>query len=547
MSLVVPTALGTALALRVPEIANKLGLPPSAFAYLRQFKPWMAPVVYMIYLLLKYPNYAIGSQPISGRKIPGPRGLPIIGNLWRALSSRDRSLDAIMENWRLYGPVMTFTFPFAPRIITINEVELVEHVLKTNFQNYVKGPRSHTILLPLLGEGIFNTNGEPWKIQRKTASHIFNVKVFRELVTGVFREESAEVAAILDKVADTGEDINLSDLFFRFTLDTFGLLSFGTSFQCLERPHDPVPFAVAFDYVQTQLDLRFSDSFYPIREFLTGARWKINNAVKLMDEFAYKIIEERRKIVSEGTSSHRKKDLLDLFLEYRSENGEGLSDKELRDVVLNFIIAGRDTTAQQLSWQYLIMMQRPDIQKKVREEIMKVGPDSINYDSLRTMHYSLSVFNESLRLYPPVPKNAKFAVEDDVLPNGIKVKAGELVAFSTYAMGRSEKIWGKDASEFNPERWLERDENQEITGVKKESTFKFSSFNAGPRLCLGQTFATLESLLLTSQLLSKYEFELSPRFIEQEKNAKEPLYGTSLTLPMRRPLWVRVRRLQSKN
>lgn len=150
-------------------------------------------------------------------------------------------------------------------------------------------------------------------------------------------------------------------------------------------------------------------------------------------------------------------------------------------------------------------------------------------------------FFETLRLYPSVPNNQKYALKDDIWPDGTHVKAGTYVSWSSYAQGRSTKVWGEDAKEFHPERWLDENGN-----LKRESAGKWSAFHAGPRICLGnlnchhlysvtysispspflgQNLATLEALVCVSMLLRRYRFTLVPN--------QTVTYDISLTMPMK--------------
>ncbi|KAL1916556.1 uncharacterized protein VTP21DRAFT_5747 [Calcarisporiella thermophila] len=513
------------LILRVPAVLNIL--PLALTTTLQHVNPYFATIAF---ILFKHRKRAFGVRSISS--LPGPKEYPLLGSALTFKQYTNRILDLFLQ-WRAqYGKWHTATLPFAPRIIFTHDPASIEYIQRTHFDNFYKGPHTQNIAREVLGDGIFNTNGEKWRLQRKTASNIFNVKRFRELIEGVFREEAIRVASIIERAADSGEDVDLQNLFFRFTLDTFGRISFGKHFNCLEDASAPVPFAAAFDYVQTVIDKRFRNPFFWVTEFLTGEGHKFRSAIKILDEYAYNALEKRRQERAEGFDSNQK-DLMDFFLDYRHEDGSQLTDVELRDAILNFMIAGRDTTAQQLSWQYLMLMQRSEIQARIRDELSHFG--DITYENIKALHYCMAVFYETLRLYPPVPKSTKTVACDDVLPSGVIVRKGDWVHYSSYVIGRDKEVWGEDAEEFNPERWLQKDEKGEIVG--------FNVFNGGPRICLGQTFATLESLTMTSVLIPRFRFELSPKFIEQEKLATEPLYATSVTLPMRRPLWVRVHRI----
>jgi cytochrome P450 len=231
-----------------------------------------------------------------------------------------------------------------------------------------------------------------------------------------------------------------------------------------------------------------------------------------------------------------------------------LTDVELRDVFVNFLIAGRDTTARVLTWMFYMFMIHPEILAKVHEEMAILFPDgssdNFKYEIFaHEMPYTKAVFYETVRLYPAVPKNFKTVIADDILPCGTHVHKGDTVAFSHYCMARSADVWGPDAEVFRPERWLDTsmvDEKDALNAgskspfgkFKNESTFKFVNFNAGPRICLGQTFATLEALVTTVYLLQRFDFSMAP-------NSPVPIPKSSVTMPMRDPFMVKVSRRPS--
>ncbi|ORY95137.1 putative P450 oxidoreductase [Lobosporangium transversale] len=416
------------------------------------------------------------------------------------------------------------------RVIAINDPVLLEHIMKTNFENYEKGDIQNSNMSQVLGNGIFDSDGDLWRMHRKTASHVFSTKIYRSLIDGPFIEHTLHLCSILERVADSGKAVDLQALFLRLTLDAFAKLSFDLNIDSLSNEGKD-PFGTAFDFAVGATDERFFNPLWKFTERLTGQARKMRNAVKVIDSYAYAAIRQRRQETEEEAQARQartgREDLLDLFIKWRDDDGRALTDVELRDVFINFVIAGRDTTAQALSWMYYEVMKNPAVEQNIWREVDRLG-DQPNYEMVtKDMRYSSAVFHEGLRLYPPVPVNLKTAVADDVLPNGIIVKAGERILFSTYAIGRNKNVWGPQAREFLPERWF--DENAKA----KESQFKFSSFNAGPRICLGQTFATLEALTIIKLVSSKFQFKLVP-------GQKAPSPAPSLTLPMENPLMVYV-------
>ncbi|KAG0030620.1 hypothetical protein BGZ81_002423 [Podila clonocystis] len=461
--------------------------------------------VYVLYILFKYRSTALGAKP--RKDIVGPRGLPLIGNVITILGiPRDQLAQHNVVMHRKYGKVWCYTVPKIGRIIRFNDPDILEHVLKTNFWAYEKGALLGDTTKDLLGQGIFAVDGHQWKWQRKLASHVFTVKGFRTYTSEVFVQEGQKVVDYLGKIADQGRVIDLQEVFYKFTLDSFGEVSFGQSFGCLDNPEEEVEFAAAFDRMNTVVFNRLFDASWRLREWYTGVNKQVIRDKKIVVDFALGIIRKRR----EQGYNRPQKDLLQLFMDSEGDDGKPLSEEMLKDLCLNFIIAANK-----------------DILSKLVSEIdSSLGVGSPTYEVLKQMKYAEACLYESLRIYPSVPRNLKTCVQDDIWPDGTKVYKGESVAWHPWAMGRNEAIWGPDAQEYNPERWM--------TGEKPSSS-KFPAFHTGPRTCLGQQFATVEAITIMSLLFRSFTFELV------DPNT-EPAYNAGLTLPMAKGLPVRIKR-----
>ncbi|CAG8496479.1 4886_t:CDS:2, partial [Ambispora leptoticha] len=478
------------------------------------------------YLIIKYPNRAIGTRARPDLK--GPKGFPIVGNLFLILLEAERFNDTTLELTKKYGEIYTYTLPGVGRFIAINTPELIEHILKTNYLNYPKGPYFYRLLVDAFGDGIFNVDGESWIFQRKIINKIIQGKNFRTIIYREFEVHSKIMLGILSEAAETGESIDLQSLFYRFTFDVFTKICFNQNSHTLTNPENVPLFAVAFDYCQAVIKERFLNPLWPILEIFSESGRKNRKYCKVLDDYSYNIIQERRR---EPLMTENSTDILHLFM----GNGEHLNDKELRDAILNVMIAGRDTTAVALSWMMYRIMTNPSVEKNLLKEFDSlITPENPipDYDSIKKLTYAYATWTETLRLHPSVPINFKTAVKDDILPGGVPVNAGDMLLWSPYAMGRDERVWGNDVNEFKPERFLKLGELGEYELIKP-SSFKFIAFNAGPRICVGQEFATIEALFLLAVMLKNYRFELLT-------NEKMITYATSILLPMKNPLLVKV-------
>ncbi|CAO0792861.1 unnamed protein product [Mucor circinelloides] len=464
-------------------------------------------------------------------------GWPLVGNLPVLIQYKEKIHDFLLEGFtQLDEMTLTMSALGIPRHIATLDPRNVEHVLKNNFENYIKGPEFHASLVSLFGNGIFNANGEDWKYQRKTASHIFNVKNFRDHFTDVFVEEIEFMSShIWDKAADNQEVVDFHDVMFRFTLDSFILLGFGVHLNAL-KSEGKVPFAAAFDEAQKTTFQRFVNPIWPITERLMSMAmpWKssMNNHLEVVDTFAREVTEKRRIEIANG-EVHR--DLLSRFMDARNAQGELLNNDELRDIVLNFVIAGRDTTAQALSWTFYMLLCHPRVEEKLLKEINENITEEVMHDSpalfevIKNMKYAHAVFYEVLRHYPSVPLNQKYALNDDIWPDGTQIRKGDYILWCPYAQGRCEKVWGPDAKVFKPERWI-----NEQGELRRESQGQWPAFHAGPRVCLGQHLATLEALVAIIFLLKRYKFSLVA--------GQNITYQVSLTLPMAEGMKVMVQK-----
>ncbi|XP_078446092.1 cytochrome P450 704C1-like [Wolffia australiana] len=220
-------------------------------------------------------------------------------------------------------------------------------------------------------------------------------------------------------------------------------------------------------------------------------------------------------------------DILSRFLLEREKDPSEMSVKYLRDIMLTFVVAGKDTTSGTLSWFFFMLCTQPSVQEKVYREVKDVVDDAesledfatgITEAALSAMNYLRAALSETLRLYPAIPLDSKMCFEDDQLPGGLDVRKGEVVTYQPYAMGRMKYLWGEDAEEFRPERWLDEQ------GVyRHESPYKFTAFQAGPRLCMGRDFAYRQMMVFAAVLVRFFVFELG-------ENGKAVKYKPMLTL-----------------
>ncbi|KAI5480060.1 cytochrome P450 monooxygenase [Pseudohyphozyma bogoriensis] len=444
----------------------------------------------------------------------GPPGMPLLGNIVNHVRQGPRGLEWAYNLHKQWGDGFSITLP-GVRVIDIStRPDWLEHIQKTKFSSYVKGKTVNDVNHDVLGNGIFNVDGATWLFQRKITSRIFTGNSFREVITPAIQQDLAALETLLDHYAATGETFDLQSTFHQLTLQSFCRIAFGKDIGILEVGNPELPFVTAFDFAQKVLLERFLNPFWKITELWSLNGYKMRQSCKMISDYAYSIIDERAEMRKDG---HRKdeerRDLLALFMDYKDESGAPLTREQLRDTIVNLLIAGRDTTAQCLSWSFFRLIHKPSLLEPIMGEINEVvpGATSVDYDNLRHLHQMQALLTETLRLHPSIPKNLKVAVQDDVLPNGgPQVKAGDFVRWGDWLMGRQADIWGEDVLSYNPSRFID-----ETTGeFVKPDQWKLHAWNGGARVCLGQNLALLEMSAVISTIVKRYDLSFAPGWYE---------------------------------
>ncbi|TKW07702.1 hypothetical protein SEVIR_7G324500v4 [Setaria viridis] len=481
------------------------------------------------------------------KKKPTTHGLkshPLLGHLPAFLRNRHRFLDWSTE-LIVASPEqrMGFWIPgMRTGIVTGNPAD-VEHVLRANFANYPKGAHTISMLEDFLGNGLFNSDGDQWLWQRKNASLEFTKRSLRKFVVDVVQAEVADRLLPLLRRNASGEAggavLDLQDVLERFAFDTICMVAFGHDPCCLadggvmaEARSD---FMHTFGEAQDLIVRRFLEPIevsWKIKKWLNiGTERRLKKAISDIHAFAMDIVRARRQSASLDDA---RDDVLSRFVA-----SDDHSDEALRDIVLSFLIAGRETTSSALTWFFWLVSSRPDVVSRIADEVRAVrestgtrAGEPFGFDALRGMHYLHAALTESMRLYPPVPIDSQSCAADDTLPDGTHVGAGWSVTYSAYAMGRLAAIWGEDCAEYRPERWLGED-----GAFRPESPFRYTVFHAGPRMCLGKEMAYVQMKSIVASVLEEFVVD-----VKKDSAGGVPEHVLSVTLRMKGGLPVQVRR-----
>lgn len=483
---------------------------------------------------------------------PIPTKWPVFGMLPALISNSGRLNQFITEILETTGCTFLIKGPcFASAnmdLLFTCDPANINHIFNTNFANYPKGDK-YLEIFDILGNGIFNADNESWKHQRKSTHGLMAETKFRNyVVSTTYDKVRRGFLPLLDQTAASesgGMVVDLQDLFLRFTFDVTCILVMGVDPGCLSSGLPVMPFAKAMDDAE---EVMFYRHLVPtvwwklMRKMKLGEERKFAHAWVTIDRFIDKHVQMKKDEIAKNLDTReefvqRNPDLLTSYI-----NGRPCSDKFLRDTAVNLMLAGRDTTAAGLTWFFWLLSKNPDVESKILEELElklklnlnlchggKIVADQLDAKDINSLVYLHAALCESLRLYPPVPFEHKAGVQSEVLPSGHNVEPEMKVLVSLYAMARMEGVWGEDCLEYKPERWI-----SEKGRIRYEPSYKFMSFNSGPRSCLGKDIALTQMKIMAVTLLQSYKIEVI--------DSHQVVPKTSIILHMKDGLKVRVKK-----
>ncbi|CAK7266093.1 hypothetical protein SEPCBS57363_001921 [Sporothrix epigloea] len=501
-----------------------------------------------------------------------PNTLPLVGNGILFLRARQTLFAWFVKCQRQFGyETFQVAVPTLPPGVVINDPRNLEFIFKNEGSLISKGSFVKGMLWDLFGHGIVNADGEVWRTQRKAGSSFLNTANIRVLTDIALPQYLKDTLAHLRKQAVTNFDrdeamttVDLQAVFHELTSCIMGRMAYNMEM------HADDEFTVAFDYASGATTERFQNPLWFITEAIAGSA-DLRKSLAIVKAFGHRIVstavadrqtqhggfrdsvsgsELRSSVTAPGSSATGSKidevsgSLIQSLL-------DAISDQDIvADAALNYLSAGRDTVAQGLTWTFYMLMKNPQIVDKIRQEVQRVmsvngvvddtqSGHSLDFARLTpaAMPYTMAVFYEGLRLYPPIPFEIKQVEADHLtLPDGTELTRGALVIWCSWALNRSRETWGNDADDFRPERWLTVAPSPASSGGPAASTLpayrltsrsasEFPVFHGGPRTCLGKKMA--ESMAVQTMAAIAWSFDLELAEPDFERVTK-----TSLTLPM---------------
>ena len=385
------------------------------------------------------------------------------------------------------------------RTIIVNDPGLIRHVLVDNAANYEMSEIRQLILRPILRDGLLTAEGPVWKRSRKAMAPVFTPRHARSFADQMLRKSEDYV----EKYSGVGEDGEVFDISVDMTEITFNILS-ETLFsgEIVTESND---FSEDVDSLLHRMgrvdpmDLLRAPPWVPRLTRIGGKR-----VLGKFREIVAKTMALRQKKMRENPD-HVPQDFLTLLLELAGP--DGLTMNEIEDNILTFIGAGHETTARALAWTLYCVANSPQIRERMETEIDEVlasGAEPVEW--MDRMPMVRAAFEEALRLYPPAPSLNRAAIADDewTSPDGktVRIRAGVTVLIMPWTLHRHQLYWD-DPRAFMPERFLPENRG-------KIGRFQYLPFGAGPRVCIGATFAMQEAVIALAVLMSRYRFDMTP-------------------------------------
>lgn len=454
-----------------------------------------------------------GSDRTTGElrpDVPGPWNYPYVG---QALPFWLDPLGYTLKLQRKYGDMVRYHVRGRP-IYLLGHPDHVRYVFDRNPGNYRKSD-FYDAVRPFFGNGLGLSEGEFWKRQRQTMQPAFH----RERIvamTEVMIAGAADLAESWSAAAASGEAVEVVNPLMCAALNIATRSLFGVDSQ---EVFDRMTWALPT--VLKGAEKRVW-SLLPISYKLpTPLNLRFNKAIRELDEIVGAVIADRRSTGRKADPG----DLLDMLLEARDVDGNGLTAQQLRDEVLTIFIAGFETVASAMSFALDLLAHHPDVQDKIHAELdQTLGGRAISVADVRELTYLNMVFQEVMRLYPPVWTVSRAPLEDDEI-GGYRVPAGATIQIAPYLVHRDPRWWDKP-DQFWPEHFTkEREETR--------PRYAYMPFGGGPRVCLGRNFAMMEGPIVIGTLLQR--FRLSPG---TDKGEARP--QAMISLRPKKGAWVRV-------
>ncbi|KAI0692278.1 cytochrome P450 [Cytidiella melzeri] len=488
-----------------------------------------------VFLLYKAGSWIVRNYSSPLRSLPGPPNPHFFWGHAKSIYQADQS--ALQQQWvEKYGPTISYNGLFSTRVLWTMDTRALNHIL-TNTYTYQRPRQTRYHMAQLIGQGVLVAEEDQHSNQRRALNPAFSSAAVREM-TEIFIEKSQMLRdRWLDEIAksDKGDaHVDVLSWLGKASLDMIGQAGFDYNFNAIYAKEGECEVNDAFNTVSISMHtprLRaIFQAFFPfLRIFKTAGERNLELAQANMRRLGLQLISEKKAsvIAASKESNVGKKellgrDVLTLLVKANMSSdvpeSRRLSDEEVLAQFPTLVVAGHDTTATATTWALFSLTQHPEIQRKLREELLTVPTENPTMAELHALPYLGMFVKEVLRYHSIVPQSTRVATKDDIIPcstpytdrhgvqrNHIHIQKGDMVMIPIHALDRYKPYWGEDAGEFKPERWENLpDAVKAVPGVYGN----LLSFLGGPRACIGYRFSLAELKAVLFTLVREFEFEL---------------------------------------
>lgn len=443
------------------------------------------------------PDNLAEAPPRRIRDLPGPRGLPLIGNLLQVNTPR---LHLVVEQWRRrYGEYFRFRIG-AREFFVVANPETIAQVLRDRPDGFQRTARLSLISQEMGFGGLFSANGERWRRQRSMVMASFDPGHTRSFFPSLAKV-TERFARRWRRAAAVGEPIDLQADLMRYTVDVTAGLAFGADINTIESDGEVIQ-----QHLDKVLPALFRRLMAP---FPTWQRFRDRSIEAHLEALhravAQFIAQARARLEANPSLRERPENLIEAMIAARDREGSGVDDSDVAGNVLTMLLAGEDTTANTLAWMIYLLARNPEHAKRAAQEVRRAaGADFLlrSYEQLSGLAFVEACANETMRLKPVAPIIMAQALRDSVVA-GVRVPAGSLVMCLMRPAATDDRHF-PNAAVFDPARWL-TDAGQ----VKSAASAKRIAmpFGAGPRLCPGRYLAMLEIKMVIAMLFAGFDIE----------------------------------------
>src|SRR5580693_8062518 len=389
----------------------------------------------------------------------------------------------------LHGDTFRFYFGGVKEaIVTVNPV-VIQHVLKTNSENYHKSEIQKKRMGHFLGKGLLTTEGEAWRTQRRLIQKGFD-RTQLEALSTIMQDSLADSLRDFDGQIRRGP----VDIYPRLMKITFAMVArslFGARLK--DEDIDLVSHTICTvqEFIVRQTLQPYLNPWFAV----SGELRRHDDMRTRADAVLLEYIKKRR-------NEPPGQDLLQTQMDARYSDGKGMSDQLILSESMQLLVAGHETSSNALSWLFYLLSSRPDCLERVRQEFDAVLDEApLSHSDVPKFEFATQVIQETLRLYPPFWMIDRMAVADDRVGD-LAIPRGSMVIVYVYGAHHAPRHWQNPES-FDTDRFTKAND-------KLRPPFTFLPFGAGPRGCIGGNYAMLQILMILSDLLRKYDFQLAP-------------------------------------